>query len=324
LSRATSSSTRSGSAGVPAPSVLAASSASAAGRLRGQEEHVIELAFAARLQHRKHGAERLADPGRRLGDQAAFVARRAIDGHGQLALPAAELPVRERQRAQRLIAGRTMRGLALGPADEARALFGEERGERLGAQRFRQHRFALGHDVEIDERDVDFGEAARRAHQMRIDLRLRPVQRAMVGRHRVEAAAVGLDLLEAVRDRVVAVRTPAHGQRAPRAGERDFGFVACAARRRDGAVAGDAFERGRRGREAQVEIAAPRGELAHRPHRDDVAHADSPAASACSTPAPAHSTSTTRTGMPCATQYASQRVWLSCSRSPGPFTSISS
>ena len=285
---------------------------------------MVELALAAGLQQRKHGAECLADAGRRLRHQATLVACRAIDGHRQLALPAAELAVRKRQRAQRRIARGAMRRLALGPADETRALLGEERREFGRPQRLRQHRLALGHDVEIDERDVDFLEAARVAHQVRVDLRLRPVQRTVIGRHCVEAAAIGLDFLETVCHRVVAVRAAAHGERAPGARQRDFGFVARAAVRRDRTVAGDAFERGRCGREAQVEIAASRGELAHRPHRDDIAHADSPAASACATPSPAHSTSITRTGMPCAMQYASQRVWLSCRRSPGPFTSISS
>jgi len=39
-----------------------------------------------------------------LGHQAAAVARRAVYGHGQVALPGAELAMRERQLFQRRIA----------------------------------------------------------------------------------------------------------------------------------------------------------------------------------------------------------------------------
>src|SRR5690606_8161533 len=115
---------------------------------------------------------------------------------------------------------------------------------------------------------------------------------------------------EPVRSRIVAIGTSPHEQAAMLAAERQFRLVAGAATCHDGCVAGNAFLRAWRRCEAQVEVARLRGELAERANGDPVAHAST------------HCTWQTTTGMSWAAQKSSQRRWLSCKRSPGPFTSI--
>jgi hypothetical protein len=237
--------------------------------------------------------------------------------------------MRKLQCAERGVARRAMRLFLHGPIEKPLALFDEENLQFTRGMRLRQQRFLLSAYVEVHQRHRQFAEPARAAQQMTIDERLRPMQRAVVGGHPFERAAMGLDLFQAVRRRVVAVGAAAHGQAAMRARQRDLAFIAARAPPGDRHVARHAFERRGRGRKAQIEIAAPRGEFAHRPHGDHVSHAAAsvPAVAPVSFCAPASSaqrTSSTRTGMPCCAQYASQRIWLSCKRSPGPFTSISS
>ena len=108
------------------------------------------------------------------------------------------------------------------------------------------------------------------AEHRSVDLRLRPMQLAVIRRHAIEVALERLDLFEQLALGVVAVGTPAHEQVLVRTAERELGAIARAAAGRDGSVAGDAFLRARRWREAQVEVADFGSELAQRANRDRV------------------------------------------------------
>ncbi|CAM5580660.1 hypothetical protein SSTU70S_03028 [Stutzerimonas stutzeri] len=185
----------------------------------------------------------------------------------------AEFAIGEFQRVQRQITLRAVGHLLLGPGEEARALRLEELAQLVGAVTFDQQRFLLAEHVEIHQRQLDFRQSARLAEQPAVDLGLRPMQQAMVGRLAGEVAAEGLDLLQAVALRIVAIGPTAHGERTERAFQGDFALVAHAPARGDLGVTGDAFQRGGRGREAQVEIALLGGELAERPHGNPIVHA---------------------------------------------------
>ncbi|SST12649.1 Uncharacterised protein [Acinetobacter baumannii] len=89
----------------------------------------------------------------------------------------------------------------------------------------------------------------------------------MVGRLQGEVAAVGLDFLQAVRLRIVAIRPAAHLQVTVASVQRHFALVVSGAPGGHQGMSGDAFQgAGRRG-EAQVEVAALGAELAKRAHR---------------------------------------------------------
>ncbi|MNS93615.1 hypothetical protein D3C72_1278000 [compost metagenome] len=227
-----------------------------------------------------------------------------------------------------------MRRLAARPGQKALAKPFKKLLQRRGVPGFGQHRLLLRADVEIHQRHPYLRQATRLAQQVRIHLGLRPVQRAVVGGHPFQLATVGLDFLQLLRIRVKPVGPASHQQIVPLAAKADFCLVPLAAPCAHHAMAFHAFEsRGRRG-EAQVQIARTGRELAQRAHGNGVAHAvPPPKAPTAELPMgappegispPRQHTWHTRTAMPCAAQYSSQRIWLSCSLSPGPFTSTSS
>src|SRR3569833_4226837 len=131
----------------------------------------------------------------------------------------------------------------------------------------------------------------------------------MVLGHALETAAVGLEFLELIAGRVVAVGAPAHMQLAVLALERDLFLIAGSPASGNRRMTLHSLLRRGRGCEAPVEIALLSGKLAQRPYGNDVRHAR-------------QLTLQTQTGISRATQKLSQRIWLSCSRSPGPLTSI--
>ncbi len=294
----------------------------AARRLGGEEEDLVESGPGHALSSGKIVPSVLPMP---VGACAINGLRHAPRDtpRRQLALPAAELAMRKLQGAERGVARGAVRLFLHGPVEEALALLDEENLQLTRGVRFDQHRFLLAADIEVDQRDRQFGEPAGAAQQIAVHLRLRPVQRAVIGGHPFERAAIGLDLFQPVRSGIVAVGAAAHGQAAMRAGQRDLGFIAAGARPATVTWPADAFQRGRRGREAQIEVAAPGRELAQRAHGDDVGHVRASAAAsfvvtgvtsavtAASTPiatsdtatsSSAHRTSSTRTGMPCCAQ----------------------
>src|SRR6185437_15143623 len=173
-------------------------------------------------------------------------------------------------------------------------------------------RFPFGCDVEIDQRELNLGQAACAAQQRAVDAQLRPMQGTVVVRHPLETAAVCLELFELIRCGIVAVRAPSHQQFAVLTREGDFFFVARPATASDGRVSRNALLGGRRGGEAAIEVALFCRELAQRTHGYGVSQDRS-----------IHLTLQTHTGISLATQKFSQRIWLSCRRSPGPFTSMS-
>ena len=147
------------------------------------------------------------------------------------------------------------------------------------------------------------------------------MQGAVVFRHAVEVAAVGFEFLQAVCLGVVAVGTAADAKQTVVACQCHLSLEGGATAGGDGAMAGHAFDRGGRGGEAHVQVAALRREFAQGANGDFVRQmrtcGDQPGTSGAS-----HDTWQTLTGMPWAAQKVSQRIWLSWSRSPGPFTSI--
>ena len=286
-----------------------------------EKEQLVQALAGAGLEHGKNRAQRLAYARRRLHHQAAparLGVRAAVHGHGQLALPRAKTRHGKLQRGQRRIARLAMGGLAARPGQKARAQVFEKNLQRPRFVRFDQHRFLPGAHIEVHQRHAQPRQPARLAQQMAVDAGLRPMQRAMMGAHAVERTAIGLDLFELPGLRIEAVGAAAHAQVLVLARQADFGFVALAPARLHQAVAGHAFERAGRGREAQIQIARARREFAQRAHSHGVAH------QTCSIARSRHCTWQTRAGMPCAAQYCSQRIWLSCSLSPGALTSTSS
>jgi hypothetical protein len=166
-----------------------------------------------------------------------------------------------------------VRQLLCGPRHEAFALVRKQRGQVGGALRFAQHRLLAAADVVVDQRQVHLGQLARLAQQVAVHAQLRPVQVAVVGGDAGKLAAVGLDLFKQVLRRVVAVGAAAHRERPVLAAERHLGLVAGTAPAGDDTMSGDAFLGCGRGREAQVEVALFGGELAQRPHCNDVTQA---------------------------------------------------
>jgi hypothetical protein len=152
-----------------------------------------------------------------------------------------------------------------------------------------EQRFLVAGDVEIDQCQFEFIEPACLTQQPAIDLRLRPMQLAMIGGLAFQVAAKGLDLFQAIARRVVAIGTAAHAQLPVLPLQGDLALVAVATPGGDLDVPGDAFQRGGRGREAQIQIADLGGEFAERAHRDPIAHAM----------ASAHWTWQTAMGKPC-------------------------
>ena len=106
------------------------------------------------------------------------------------------------------------------------------------------------------------------AQQMPIKFHLCPMQGTFFISHGVQVTPEGFDLFQQVFDRVIAVGSTAHPQQSKRAFQRDFGFVVRAPARRDDGMAGNAFLRRRRGREAQVQVAVLCCELAQCTNRD--------------------------------------------------------
>ncbi len=123
---------------------------------------------------------------------------------------------------------------------------------------------------------------------------------------------MGLELLKPVCGGVVAVRPAAHTQLVIVAFERDLGFIAWTAAARYRRMTFHSFPAGRRRSEAKIEVAHLGREFAQRADGDGVLHVR-----------PASGTTLhTATSIPRDAQKPSQRIWLACSRSPGPFTSM--
>ncbi|MNQ49119.1 hypothetical protein D3C85_630150 [compost metagenome] len=97
----------------------------------------------------------------------------------------------------------------------------------------------------------------------------------VVGRHALEVTSIGLHFLQAAARRVVAIGATAHPQGAEFAAEGQLGLVALASAAGHQCVAGHAFLGSGGGSEAQVEVAAFRGEFAERTHGDVVGHGQS-------------------------------------------------
>jgi hypothetical protein len=91
-----------------------------------------------------------------------------------------------------------VRQLLLGPGQEVAAARLEELAQRFGGMRFDEAGFLLAGDVEVHQRQVQFGQPARLAQEPAIDLGLRPVQVAVVGGLPRQVAAMRLDLFQPV------------------------------------------------------------------------------------------------------------------------------
>src|SRR5690606_8397609 len=110
---------------------------------------------------------------------------------------------------------------------------------------------------------------------------------------------------------VKAVGATAHGKRFHLGLKRNFFLITIGTSTHDAAMACHPFLAAGRQMKTQIEIATAGRKLAQGSDRHRVVHAGS-----------VQRTKQTATGMSCCAKYESQRRWLSCSRSPGPFTSI--
>src|SRR5581483_10473750 len=139
------------------------------------------------------------------------------------------------------------------------------------------------------------------------------MQRAVILRHPLEAAAVGFEFLELVGGWIVAVGAPADVQLFVVPLERDFLLIVAAATCGYGGMAFNTLLSGGGGRETAVQVTFLGREFAQRADGYRVGHDG----------VPCQVTLHTQTGIWCAWQKLSQRSWLSWSRSPGPLTSMS-
>ncbi|WP_377705935.1 hypothetical protein [Pseudoduganella sp. UC29_71] len=137
--------------------------------------------------------------------------------------------MREAHRLQFGVALRAVRHLLLGPGEETAAMQFKEGTQAVRVGVLCEQRLLLAAHVEVHQCQPHRRQPAREAQQMAVNLQLRPVQLAVVVRHARQVAAEGLDFLQLVLLRVVAVRAAAHVQRAESAGQAYFLLVAVAA-----------------------------------------------------------------------------------------------
>ena len=282
----------------------------ASGRLGGQKEQAVQLLAGKRLELGKQRGQGLADAGGGLGQQGLAVPRCTVDGLGKLSLAAAIAGVRKAQSLEALVAFLAVGRLLFRPGQKTRTLQLEEFAQRLRPEALAQNRFLLADDIEVHHRQIHFLQIQLRTQQPAVDLDLRPVQQPVILRNAADIAAVRLDLFQQVLVGIVTVRPATDLQVLKAAAQCQFAQVGCATPRCHRAMPGHALlGSGRRG-EAQIQIPFLGSELAQTAHGDAVAHVS------------VHCTWHTCTGMSWRAQKAIQRRWLSCSRSPGPFTSI--
>ena len=222
------------------------------------------------LERWKHGAQRLADARGGLGQQAAPLPGCMPDRTRQFALALAHGRLGKGQGLQRLPARALVRKLLPGPLHKAAAVQRVKLLQRLGLAQALEHGFLAVVDIEVDQGQSDLRQRARLAHQVAVNLHLSPVQSLLLGGDRLEAAAVGFDLLEPMVEAVVAVGTASHGQGAPRCAQCKLALVARAPPLGHQSVTGHAFSSAGSALKAQVQIATAGSELAQLSHRHRV------------------------------------------------------
>jgi hypothetical protein len=171
---------------------------------------------------------------------------------------------------QRLSAIPLVRELLPRPFDKAAAVQRVKLLEGLGLAHTLEHGFLAVVEVEVDQGQPDLRQGARLAHQVAVDLRLRPVQGLLLVGDGLEAAAVGLDLVEPLLEAVVAIGAAPHRQRAPHRAQGHLALVARAPALGHQGVTGHAFSSAGSGSKSQVQIATSGGELAQLSHRHGV------------------------------------------------------
>ena len=236
--------------------------------------------------------------------------------------------MRKVQRQQGGVALRPMRRFAARPSQVALALVVEKQLQLIGGVEAAEHGFLAAAHMEIHQRHIDLRQLPRLAQQMRIDLGLGPVQSAVVGAYAVQRAAIGFDFFQPAGCCIKAIGPTLNPQAQVLPAEADFRLVARSAAAAHRGMAFHTFQRSGRRREAQVQIAAAGREFAQSANADHgwrAAVIGGFSAQAPSAGSPSlHCTWQTLTGSPWSVQYASQRIWLSCSLSPGALTSTSS
>ncbi|MNH11283.1 hypothetical protein D3C79_707920 [compost metagenome] len=283
-----------------------------AGCLGGEKEDLVQLLRDHGLEQREQGTKGLADTGGGLGHQAAPGTYRLVHSLGKIALAAAHLPVRKAQRLQPGVAQGYSLQLLFGPVQEDRALAVEVLLKLQRTAALFDQGLAVAVDIQVHQGQVDFAELTLLAEQPAIDSGLGPVQLPMIIRLARQVAAVGLDFLQAIELRVIAVGPAAHLQGAKLPFKADLSLESRPTPGHHPLMAADALlGRGRRS-EAQVQIAHLGAELAQCSHCHAITHGVGVI----------QRTWHTATGRPCSLQKSIQRSWLSCRRSPGPLTSI--
>ncbi len=194
--------------------------------LGGEKEQLVELLRHHGLEQGEQGTEGLANSGAGLGHQATAGAHRLVQSFCQLSLALAEHRIGEAQCLQALVTLGQALLLRLCPSQKALALGFEEHLQFGSRAVFTDQRLAIAVHVQVNQRHLDGRQLPCLAHQPAVDLGLRPVQLAVVGRLARQVATVGLDFFQAVAGGVVTVGAATHFQRFELAFEGNFRLVA--------------------------------------------------------------------------------------------------
>src|SRR6185437_12680305 len=192
--------------------------------------------------------------------------------------------------------------LPASPVQESLAVIGEQSFELLGVVYLDAYGLRLACNIEVHERQLNLLQGPCAAQKSSVDPQLRPMQGTMALGNSLHGAPVGLEFLQPIRGRVVAIGTAAYAQLAVVALERDLCLIAWPTAACEHGMTFDALAGTGSGREAQIEIAGFRRELTQGAHSDGVRHAALDRGVECS-----HETLQTATSMPTVTQKPSQR-----------------
>jgi hypothetical protein len=120
--------------------------------------------------------------------------------------------VRKLEARQKSIAHTAVLELRMRPNEKALAMIREVALQLLGAELFGERRLLFGLDIQVYERKFKVMQTSRRTEQRAIDLQLRPVQPALVGRHARQIAAMSFEFLQPIALAVVAIGAAADAE----------------------------------------------------------------------------------------------------------------
>ncbi len=163
-----------------------------------------------------------------------------------------------------------MSHLLPGPAQEPGAMIGKHLLQLPRRHRLLDGRLLTAGDVEIDQRQMQRRQLSCLAQECAVDQQLHTMNRPVAGRNAGQIAPIRLELLEALRGRVVAVRAPAHPEVAEVTAEDNLGFIFRPAAAGNERMAFHALSGAGRRSETQVEIPCLGREVAQSAHGNRV------------------------------------------------------